>query len=974
MPISFGAGGKSTPKRKSRLPSTLPTNGLLVYLDAANPNSYPGAGSTWFDLSGNNLHATLYNGAAQNKNVAGGVMQFSSGNTGTPSTADYILTQTPDLSTSNYTVIFASRYTILSGDGNSGRGRIVSGYNNNWLAGQHSGSQARYYANNWVNNPLTTDDDAKWRIYAATGDYTNDQWTMLINNSQVVSNNGGTNGPNGLILGKGGVGSAGYPGPSQEPSKGQIAFLLVWNRVLTTQELTDVYNLFKNRFIVADSNLKLHIDAADSASYSGSGTAVSDISGNGLNCTLTNGPTFSNGAFNLDATDDVILTNSTVDLRSDFTLEGWFSLNVDTTASFFGHGNAGAVNSQSLHTHFLPGSGPNGNRGQLFAFYNNDASSPTTNVNRPKNTWYHVVFTYSNSSPFTKKMYVNGVDLNITAEQTQAAYAAAPTVLRMGQTFSATGGGNCKIAQARYYNKVLTASEVLQNYNATKGIFYPSEFPASISNLEVWLKADSGVYNSSSNLITADNTSTPAWEDKSGNNRSVVNTNAINQPTLRTGANGINNLPALSFDGLNDKLIGTWSGYNTSKPYTIFNVVNYTTFGDGIIYTYSLNNFTGFEGDAVRFLNSGGRKLRLCSNAIVDTGDLSGPLPPSGTLLLCFQHSGVSGTTGTFTIRSNGQQIYQNTSVTRPATVVGSDFAIGAQHFPDGSSGSLFAGKICEHLYFSKILNNKEINMVEAYLNAKWDCYKFNPSDISNLALWVDADDASTLYQSSGGSLAAADGDVVGEWLDKSGNGRHMTQATAGNKPILKKNQLNGKQMVRGDGVDDRLQQLAVAPNYIVNSTCTIFAVIKQVSTKAAAQQRPMGNTNGGVGTNGFNLITSANTGAPNYWVVRDSSGSSAGDISMTGTFTLGQAYVYTFRLNASGAQSFINGFQNVATTAITTLGTPTQPFTLFQDGTPTATNFAANSDIGEVIVYSKSLTDQERISIENYLRRKWGI
>ena len=35
------------------------TNGLVLCLDAGNSKSYPGSGNTWFDLSGNNNHATL---------------------------------------------------------------------------------------------------------------------------------------------------------------------------------------------------------------------------------------------------------------------------------------------------------------------------------------------------------------------------------------------------------------------------------------------------------------------------------------------------------------------------------------------------------------------------------------------------------------------------------------------------------------------------------------------------------------------------------------------------------------------------------------------------------------------------------------------------------------------------------------------------------------------------------------------------
>jgi hypothetical protein len=35
------------------------TDGLVLYLDAGNSKSYPGSGSTWYDLSGYNNHATL---------------------------------------------------------------------------------------------------------------------------------------------------------------------------------------------------------------------------------------------------------------------------------------------------------------------------------------------------------------------------------------------------------------------------------------------------------------------------------------------------------------------------------------------------------------------------------------------------------------------------------------------------------------------------------------------------------------------------------------------------------------------------------------------------------------------------------------------------------------------------------------------------------------------------------------------------
>jgi hypothetical protein len=53
------------------------TNELVFCLDAANPRSYPGSGTTWFDLSGNNNHVTMQNSPTWNTNG-----WFSTGATG----------------------------------------------------------------------------------------------------------------------------------------------------------------------------------------------------------------------------------------------------------------------------------------------------------------------------------------------------------------------------------------------------------------------------------------------------------------------------------------------------------------------------------------------------------------------------------------------------------------------------------------------------------------------------------------------------------------------------------------------------------------------------------------------------------------------------------------------------------------------------------------------------------------------------
>ena len=53
--------------------SLAPSDGLVLSLDTANRRSYPGSGTSWFDLSGNGNNGTLMNGASLNTGFGGGM-------------------------------------------------------------------------------------------------------------------------------------------------------------------------------------------------------------------------------------------------------------------------------------------------------------------------------------------------------------------------------------------------------------------------------------------------------------------------------------------------------------------------------------------------------------------------------------------------------------------------------------------------------------------------------------------------------------------------------------------------------------------------------------------------------------------------------------------------------------------------------------------------------------------------------------
>lgn len=93
----------------------------------------------------------------------------------------------------------------------------------------------------------------------------------------------------------------------------------------------------------------------------------------------------------------------------------------------------------------------------------------------------------------------------------------------------------------------------------------------------------------------------------------------------------------------------------------------------------------------------------------------------------------------------------------------------------------------------------------------------------TSLSLWLDASDATTRFQDSGlTTLALADTDPVGGWKDKSGNARHVLQATAGKRPLLKLAIQNGLPIIRSDGTDDFLQA-----SYTLNQPYTRYALAK---------------------------------------------------------------------------------------------------------------------------------------------------
>jgi hypothetical protein len=202
-------------------------DGLTNYFDAGNTKSYPGSGTTWYNLIPGGVNGTLVNGPTYSS-VNGGVIALDGVN-------DYIYIPL-NLSTSNYTIMGAARYVVVGG-------RTFSALTNNWLMGHWGGTTENYYAEGWVSSVGAGTGDTNWRIYAATGNYSGDSWGMYVNGQLSVSpNTGGSAGPNGFAIGSALAGS--------EFSNSHISNLLIYDRVLSAAEVSQNFNALRSRFSI----------------------------------------------------------------------------------------------------------------------------------------------------------------------------------------------------------------------------------------------------------------------------------------------------------------------------------------------------------------------------------------------------------------------------------------------------------------------------------------------------------------------------------------------------------------------------------------------------------------------------------------------------------------------------------------------------------------------------------------------------
>lgn len=220
------------------------------------------------------------------------------------------------------------------------------------------------------------------------------------------------------------------------------------------------------------------------------------------------------------------------------------------------------------------------------------------------------------------------------------------------------------------------------------------------------------------------------------------------------------------------------------------------------------------------------------------------------------------------------------------------------------------------------------------------------PRTIPNCILWLDAIDNSTITQSS---------NLVSAWRDKSGRGNNAIQGTSANQPSINLNTINGLPAIAFNGSSSSMTGNLTG---FSGQPYSIFTIGQRRSSAA------------------FNYFFSSSAMSVNLgWradnvIYHQMFGGAVNTISVIAT----PVYTTPTPIILAGTQSSTkrNTYLNSITSAVTDT---------FANDNATATQFSlgffnlyASIDLGEIIIFNRVLSDEERTKIIRYLSNKWGV
>jgi len=215
---------------------------------------------------------------------------------------------------------------------------------------------------------------------------------------------------------------------------------------------------------IVESGLVLALDAGNTKSYPGTGTTWTDLSGNGNHGTLTNGPTYSSangGSIVFDGSNDkIVLSSSSIFAfrTGNLTVSGWGYVTSHVNYRVLA---TTRPNNGGYRAAWHIGIGANG----LLVLYSDFFELQSADA-IPVNQWFYWTFTRNTG---IGKLFVNTIEVasgSVPNDYTLTQIGIGDFPTQVSEPWSG------RIPQVSIYNRALSATEIQQNYLATKSRYF----------------------------------------------------------------------------------------------------------------------------------------------------------------------------------------------------------------------------------------------------------------------------------------------------------------------------------------------------------------------------------------------------------------------------------------------------------------------------------------------------------------------
>lgn len=688
-------------------------------------------------------------------------------------------------------------------------------------------------------------------------------------------------------------------------------------------------------------NCALWLDAADTRTLTLSGsnvTAWADKSSNSYTCSPVSGNTLTRTTQN--GLGVVYMNNARATIPS-FVWSNQYTLIAVVSAaggSFLYSQQVGATYSNYVFT---------GNQNLMNVNNNlNLLDSVLGSGTKVISSGVYTIFSIGYDSGTSASNYaINGTTRSTTVVSGTAVSPGSNTVALYLNGNSSSALDSTYVAELIHYNNSITAAQrqQVEGYLAWKWGISSSFQPTSISGLSLWLD---GADRSS---MTLSGSNVTQWRDKSSN---AYQSTVAGSPVY-TRNSRLNQVGCVSFNGTTDSLL--WNSFSVTQPFTAFAVCTLRI---------SANPLYAFVLEPT-----------LSSNAVI-------LYTSSGPILTMWAGLQNQTTSPTVTFSSNITGVY-SAIFNGTSSLLGFNGAATSNLSPGTSNwtglylgrdwGGIYQpGEYGEVIFYSGALSTDQRQQVEDYLSRKWNVSlsrtilnlpsshpfrlappvlrPFNPTDIANCALWLDAADAKTITLS---------GSNVTAWADKSGNGNNPTISSS--KPTY----IASNRYIETFDLSQNFTVPASIFNTIGGSIFLVYADKQQnLPNYATLFGLTAGYTSNSfyaqslLRPDGFNFaLTGVDTPPLGFRTA----------LNTTSSVLYTQNYVY----NSSNLTAGVNGTQYAMTS---TFGNRviTPSGTLSIGGTQWG-GFV-NARFYEILFFNSVLTTSQIQQVESYLANKWGL